>query len=72
MSPGRLPSGYALAAYAPSRLSFRYAGRRGTGTFGLSQAELAAFIGRRRSHLADVEAGRKQLGPDQRLQVLAR
>ncbi len=40
--------------------------------FGLSQAELAAFIGRRRSHLADVEAGRKQLGPDQRLQVLAR
>ncbi|MCB2410843.1 helix-turn-helix domain-containing protein [Hymenobacter lucidus] len=42
--------------------------------FGLSQVELAAFIGTSRSHLAEVEAGRKQLGPgpDQRLQVLAR
>jgi transcriptional regulator with XRE-family HTH domain len=42
--------------------------------FGLTQAELAAFIGSSRSHLADVEAGRKNLGPgpDQRLQVLAR
>ena len=42
--------------------------------FGLSQAELAAFVGTSRSHLAEVEAGRKALGPrpDQRLQVLAR
>lgn len=42
--------------------------------FGLSQAELATFIGISRSHLAMHEAGRKTLGPgpDQRLQVLAR
>jgi len=44
------------------------------GHFGLSQAELAAFMGISRSHLAEAEAGRKNLGPgpDQRLQVLAR
>ncbi|MDB5268607.1 MAG: hypothetical protein JWP58_1647 [Hymenobacter sp.] len=42
--------------------------------FGLSQAELAAFVGVSRPQLALVEAGRKNLGPgpDQRLQVLAR
>jgi transcriptional regulator with XRE-family HTH domain len=42
--------------------------------FGLSQAELAAFVGISRPQLALVEAGRKNLGPgpDQRLQVLAR
>ena len=42
--------------------------------FGLTQAELAAFIGVSRSHLAMHEAGTKTLGPgpDQRLQVLAR
>ena len=42
--------------------------------FGRTQAELAAFIGVSRSHLAMHEAGRKTLGPgpDQRLQVLAR
>lgn len=42
--------------------------------FGLSQAELAAFVGVSRSHLGLAEAGRKNLGPgpDQRLQVLAR
>ena len=42
--------------------------------FGLTQAELAAFVGISRPQLALVETGRKQLGPgpDQRLQVLAR
>lgn len=42
--------------------------------FGLTQAELAAFVGTSQANLAHVEAGRKQLGPgpDQRLQVLAR
>jgi len=42
--------------------------------FGLTQAELAGFIGVGRPHLAMHEAGRKSLGPgpDQRLQVLAR
>lgn len=42
--------------------------------FGLTQAELAGFIGVSRPHLAMHEAGRKTLGPgpDQRLQVLAR
>ncbi|SHJ52850.1 Helix-turn-helix [Hymenobacter daecheongensis DSM 21074] len=42
--------------------------------FGLTQAELAAFVGVSQQQLARVEAGRKQLGPgpDQRLQVLAR
>jgi transcriptional regulator with XRE-family HTH domain len=42
--------------------------------FGLTQAELAGFIGVSRANLAHVEAGRKALGPgpDQRLQVLAR
>ena len=42
--------------------------------FGLTQAELAAFIGVSRSHLPMHEAGTKTLGPapDQRLQVLAR
>lgn len=42
--------------------------------FGLSQAELAAFVGVSRAHLGLAEAGRKTLGPgpDQRLQVLAR
>jgi len=42
--------------------------------FGLTQVELAAFIGVSQANLAHVEAGRKQLGPgpDQRLQVLAR
>jgi len=41
--------------------------------FGLTQAELATFIGVSRANLAHVEAGRKQLGPgpDQRLHVLA-
>ncbi|MCB2408210.1 helix-turn-helix domain-containing protein [Hymenobacter lucidus] len=42
--------------------------------FGLTQVELAAFVGVSQQQLARVEAGRKQLGPgpDQRLQVLAR
>jgi len=42
--------------------------------FGLSQAELAAFVGVSRAHLGLAEAGHKTLGPgpDQRLQVLAR
>ncbi len=42
--------------------------------FGLTQAELAAFIGVSRPHLALAEAGTSALGPgpDQRLQVLAR
>ena len=40
--------------------------------FGLTQAELAAFVGVSRSHLAMHEAGTKTPGPDQRLQVLAR
>ncbi|UOQ53578.1 helix-turn-helix domain-containing protein [Hymenobacter cellulosivorans] len=42
--------------------------------FGLTQAELAAFVGVSQQQLARAEAGRKQLGPgpDQRLQVLAR
>jgi transcriptional regulator with XRE-family HTH domain len=42
--------------------------------FGLTQAELAAFVGVSQQALAAVEAGRKQLGPgpDRRLQVLAR
>ena len=42
--------------------------------FGLTQAELAAFVGVSRPGLAAAEAGRKPLGPgpDQRLQVLAR
>jgi len=42
--------------------------------FGLTQAELAAFVGTSQQLLAAVEAGRKQFGPgpDQRLQVLAR
>ena len=42
--------------------------------FGLTQAELAGFIGVSRPHLAMHEAGRKTLGsaPNQRLQVLAR
>ena len=42
--------------------------------FGLSQAELAAFIGVSRAHLGLAEAGTKTRGPapDQRLQVLAR
>jgi len=42
--------------------------------FGLTQAELAAFVGVSQANLAHVEAGRKNLGPgpDQRLQVLAR
>ena len=42
--------------------------------FGLTQAELAGFVGVSRANLAHVEAGRKRLGPgpDQRLLVLAR
>lgn len=42
--------------------------------FGLTQAELAAFVGASQQLLAAVEAGRKTLGPgpDQRLLVLAR
>ena len=42
--------------------------------FGLTQAELAAFVGVSRPHLTLTEAGTKTLGPgpDQRLQVLAR
>jgi transcriptional regulator with XRE-family HTH domain len=42
--------------------------------FGLSQAELAAFVGASRPLISAVEAGRKNLGPgpDQHLQVLAR
>ena len=42
--------------------------------FGLTQAELAAFLGVSRALVARAEAGTKTLGsgPDQRLQVLAR
>ncbi|MDQ2773267.1 MAG: helix-turn-helix domain-containing protein, partial [Bacteroidota bacterium] len=42
--------------------------------FGLSQAELATFLGVSRTLVARAEAGTKAFGPgpDQRLQVLAR